>query len=172
MREENNNKNEVTCIELPMRIGRWVKQPRNMAILASGDDPTPCPIRFENSTEHERRDSVRQSEPSPDPSNSDVHEQKEDVSRKMEHEDQFPITLEAGELIRVQLSNLGYLVDPNSGITIDSRHYKIGIHGISKLADGKKLNLFKTMSNEHFSQRNDGALGVTWFSRPLVRDDT
>ena len=76
-----------------------------------------------------------------DPQNNDTqnmnHESKNDtVVSKIENViPAEPITLEAGDTIKVQLSNLGYHVDPNSGITNDSKHYKIGIHGIGKLPD-------------------------------------
>jgi hypothetical protein len=114
------------------------------------------------------------------PTNSDVHEQKEDGKyHVMGHDDQNPktvheysITIEAGDTIKEQLFKMGYLVDPNSGITIDSRNYKIGIHGIGKLTDDKKTKLINVMDKEHFIQQNDGALGVKWYSRPLKRGDS
>jgi P4 family phage/plasmid primase-like protien len=84
--------------------------------------------------------------------------------------EQPPITLEDGNLIRVQLLSLGYHLDPDCGPNIDWKYYKIGIHGLRSLPDDKQERLHHIMEREHFKPFNQGVFGVHWFVRPLGRD--
>ena len=90
---------------------------------------------------------------------------------KNENEDQDEgITMENGNMIRDQLLALGYLISPDSGFELSQKFFKIGIMAISRLSDDKKTKLENIMESEKFQVRNDGALGITWFSRPIRRD--
>lgn len=90
---------------------------------------------------------------------------------KNENEDQDEgITMENGNMIRDQLLALGYLISPDSGSDLSQKFFKIGIMAISRLSDDKKTKLENIMESEKFQVRNDGALGITWFSRPIRRD--
>jgi len=80
-----------------------------------------------------------------------------------------PITLEDGNLIRDQLLNLGYIVDPNSGKDLNEEYYKIGIIGVS--ARGVKLDkLSRIMDGEKFDLFNDLNQRIIWYRRPLRGD--
>ncbi|MHB8560694.1 MAG: DUF5906 domain-containing protein [Thermoplasmataceae archaeon] len=148
-----------TCVrDSAPKLDTGITDPGKPIILGSTDITPVSNLESHPSSKPDATDANKFTKPS----NSDVQNETQHV----------PITLEAGDMIRVQLSNLGYLVDPNSGTTIDSKHYKIGIHGIGKLPDDKKTKLLSIMDKEHFTQRNDGALGVRWFSRPLKRGDS
>ena len=90
---------------------------------------------------------------------------------KNENEDQDEgITMENGNMIRDQLLALGYLISPDSGLDLSQKFFKIGIMAISRLSDDKKTKLENIMESEKFQVRNDGALGITWFSRPLKKE--
>ena len=77
------------------------------------------------------------------------------------------ILLEKGNMIRDQLLDHGYLISPDSGTDINGKHYKIGILGINKLPDKKKRQLDNLFRDQKFTKQNAGALGTTWFTRPL-----
>jgi len=80
-----------------------------------------------------------------------------------------PITFENGNLIRDQLLNLGYIIDPNSGKDLNEEYYKIGIIGVS--ARGVKLDkLSRIMQGEKFDLFNDLNQKIIWYKRPLWRD--
>lgn len=189
VREEKNNKNEVPRIELPSRIGNGYNQAQNSAISGSGNDSTPCPIRFEKSSEDEGNVSDMQPELSPDPENSDVQNETEGQGEQFDdtpNENIAPkneirasknqpdegILLENGNMIRDQLFDQGYLISPDSGTDINGKYYKIGIMGMNKLPDKKKHQLDRLFHDQKFTNQNTGAMGITWFSRLLRRDET
>ena len=89
----------------------------------------------------------------------------------MKFEAQFPITIEAGDLIKEQLIP-EYIIDPNSGPDMNRRFYKLGIHGVAKLSEDGRNKLFGTMEREHFKLYSDGAFGILWYVRPLKRGES
>ncbi|MHB8560653.1 MAG: hypothetical protein ACYDAP_05735 [Thermoplasmataceae archaeon] len=108
------------------------------------------------------------------------HDSKNDTSvSKIENKDQDVkeqdiqdggITLDNGNMIRDQLLDHGYLISPDSGTDINGIYYKIGILGMNNLPDKKKHQLDRLFQDQKFTNQNTGALGTTWFSRPLRRD--
>ena len=123
--------------------------------LASGDsaDPTPKPTPTIPS----------------ESSNTTKHGVQSETPPKSEPESHDPITLEDGNLIRDQLLNLGYIIDPNSGKDINEVYYKIGIVGST--AKGEKLDkLFRIMQGEKFDLFNDLNQRIIWYRRPLRKD--
>ncbi|MHB8561383.1 MAG: DUF5906 domain-containing protein [Thermoplasmataceae archaeon] len=80
------------------------------------------------------------------------------------------ILLENGNMIRDQLLDHGYLISPDSGTDINGIYYKIGILGMNNLPDKKKHQLDRLFQDQKFTNQNTGALGTTWFTRPLRRD--
>jgi len=79
------------------------------------------------------------------------------------------ITLEDGKLIVSQLLGLGYHLDPDSGVNIDRKYYKIGIHGIHSLTADKREKLEHILAKENFKPYNPGTTGTLWYVRPLAR---
>lgn len=80
------------------------------------------------------------------------------------------ITLENGEMIKDQLFKLEYLISPDSGPDIFRNYYKIGILGMDRLPVKKKQQLEGFFQTERFTNQHTGAMGITWFSRPLKKE--
>ena len=80
------------------------------------------------------------------------------------------ITLENGEMIKDQLLKLEYLISPDSGPDMFRNYYKIGILGMDRLPVKKKQQLEGFFQTERFTNQHTGAMGITWFSRPLKKE--
>jgi len=122
-------------------------------------DPVNSDVQNENYPMTEKtkmRVSDHVTELNADPVNSDVQSQ------------EYSITEEDGKLIITQLLNLGYNVDPDSGLTFDRNYFKIGILGLRSLPPDKQEKLEHIMEQEHFELFNTGVFGILWFTRPLV----
>lgn len=109
-----------------------------------------------------------------DPQNRDTPNenptQKNDTGVSKKQNEDEGITLDNGNMIRDQLLALGYLISPDSGLDLSQKFFKIGIMALSRLSDDKKTKLENIMESKKFQVRNDGALGITWFSRPLKKE--
>jgi len=78
-----------------------------------------------------------------------------------------PITEKEGRLIIVQLLNLGYHIDPNSGPDINRKFFVIRIAGFNSLSSDTKENLLFVMAKEHFTMATGGSHSVV-FARSLA----
>jgi len=80
------------------------------------------------------------------------------------------ITFGDAELIKQQLLTLGFNVDPSSGISLDGRHYKLGILGYSQMPEAKRKQLAGFLEgDQHFRRRSDGALGIIWYEQRVSK---
>jgi putative DNA primase/helicase len=95
---------------------------------------------------------------------------KSDVQNKNSVDGEDSITLENGEMIKDQLLKLEYLISPDSGPDMFRNYYKIGILGMDRLPDKKKQQLEGFFQTERFTNQHTGAMGITWFSRPLKKE--
>jgi len=77
-----------------------------------------------------------------------------------------PITEKDGKLTIVQLLNLGYHIDPNSGPDINRKFFVIRIAGFSSLSSEMKEKLLFIMAKEHFTMAAGGSHSAA-FARPL-----